>query len=75
MRNIVRSNEADRDLDYHLSYIVERDGIDRASNLYDQVMEKITEIAAAPFELGQQKSGYIPGLRKVVFKRLNIYFT
>jgi hypothetical protein len=37
-------------------------------------MEKIAQIANTPFELGQRKDGYIPGLRKVVFKRLNIYF-
>jgi len=37
-------------------------------------MEKIGQIADAPFEIGQRKDGYIKGLRKVVFKRLNIYF-
>lgn len=37
-------------------------------------MKKIDQIADAPFEIDQRKDDYIKGLRKVVFKRLNIYF-
>lgn len=74
MPKFILSKLADQDLEDHLAYIVHRDGLNRASALYDQIMEKIAQIAEAPFELGQRKEGYIPGLRKVVFKRLNIYF-
>jgi len=74
MSKFILSELAYQDLEDHLAYIVRRDSIDRASTLYDQIMEKIAQIADAPFELCQRKDGYIPGLRKVVFKRLNIYF-
>ncbi len=74
MSKFLLSRLAEQDLEDHLAYIVCRDGIDRASTLDDEIMEKIGQIADAPFKLGQHKDGYIPGLRKVVFKRLNSYF-
>jgi len=70
MNHFEFSSEADFDLDEYLSFVIERDGIDRASNLYDKIMKKIQEVADAPFEIGQRKDGYIVGLRKVIFKRL-----
>lgn len=35
MSNFEFSAEADSDLEQHLSFIIERDGIERASNIYD----------------------------------------
>ena len=54
MSKFILSELAYQDLEDHLAYIVRRDGIDRASTLYDQIMEKIAQIADAPFELGQR---------------------
>ncbi len=70
MSNYRFSEIAYEELMEHIKYIVKKDGIDRESNLYEQVIEKIQQIPDAPFEIGQRKDNYINGLRKVVFKRL-----
>lgn len=74
MSNFLLSLFAEEDLEQHLEYIVRRDGFDRASTLDDQIIGKIGEIAKLPFEIGQRKSNYIKGLRKILFKGVNIYF-
>ncbi len=74
MRQVVFSELSEKDLEEHLSYIIQKDGILRASNIYDAILEKINDIATINIEIGQRKPDYLPGLRRVIYKGVYIYF-
>lgn len=75
MREVIISEEALQDLKEHLSYIVIRDGIERAESINDQIIDKIYEIAESPIELGQRKDAYLAGIKRMLFKGVYLYFS
>ena len=68
MREIVFSEHSEKDLEEHLAHIIQKDGILRASNIYDAIIDKINEIASIQIEIGQRKANYLIGLPRIIFK-------
>ena len=72
MSKFTFSDRAEEDLTHHISYIISNDGYERASHIYDRIIEKIEILAETPMQLSVSRNYIYPELRMYTNKKLNV---